>query len=463
MATWTTPATSERLTDLHNATAYDGLLKEVYLPGLTDTVFNDATFTRLIQGTTEGIDFEGQRIIKGFKHQRAGGIGAIAEGGEFVDSVPQKGQQGHEFLKYLNAYFQITGPAVRAAQGGAGSFVNAATDAFEDMMTNAKNDLERQLTGNGDGSLAICNEAIAHGDLNGVATDTINVKLGGYTATQFFREGMKIDILKSNATEIKNATDVSGLANRIELTVDSIVDADTISVTYDGTPTWDTPGTVAGDLIVPQGAYSSLASTGCLEINGLRNLMDDSASVWNLSRTTYPFLKSSVKALNEELSEATLLEYLIEMQFQHQGTPNLFLVSPLAMLTYFTNVVGTGTASTNNLRRFNVTDAMEWVGGYTGLGIQLGSMQLMLTSLGSVRIDNDNADKNSEAYLMNTADFAFASMTSGYEWLTPGGRVLQQKEGSDNQFATAVNYLNFVCYDPKRQMKITGVDGVHAA
>ena len=214
-------------------------------------------------------------------------------------------------------------------------------------------------------------------------------------------------------------------------------------------------------MIVPQGAYSSLASTGCLEINGLQNLIDDTANVWNLSRSTYPFLKSVVKTLDDELTEATLLEYLIEMQFQHQGTPNLFLVSPLAMLTYFTNVVGTTT--TNNLRRFNVTDAMEWVGGYTGLGIQLGSMQLMLTSLGSVRVDNTDADKDSEAYLLNTNDFAFASMTNGYEWLTPGGRVLQQKEGSDNQFATAVNYLNFVCYDPKRQMKVTGVDGVHAS
>ena len=60
--------------------------------------------------------------------------------------------------------------------------------------------------------------------------------------------------------------------------------------------------------------------------------------------------------------------------------------------------------------------------------------------------------------MINTEDFAFATMTNGYEWLTPGGRILQQKEASDNQFATAVNYMQFVCYDPARQLKATGVD-----
>jgi len=89
---------------------------------------------------------------------------------------------------------------------------------------------------------------------------------------------------------------------------------------------------------------------------------------------------------------------------------------------------------------------------YTGLGIQLGPKQLMLTALASV--------PSGYAFMLNTADFAFMRPPgmSGFKWLTSeGGRVLRQLEGSDNQFATAVDYLQFVCLDPGKQVKLHSI------
>lgn len=252
------------MTDLSNATAYDGLLKDVYLPGLTDTVFNDSSFTALIQQTTEGIDYEGQQIVKGFKDQRAGGVGPIAEGGDFVESVTAKGKQGTEQLKYLNAYFQITGPTIRAAKIGKGSFVSAAEDAFSDMMINAKNDMERQITGNGTGEIAKPNASpigLKNHTLLDAADGTdvqISVDDGGFFPSQFFRKGMKIDIWNAAQSVLKNSTD-STPVGRIELTVASVAKNGTdIGIDYDAALAWDdtagSQGMEATDIITVQNA-----------------------------------------------------------------------------------------------------------------------------------------------------------------------------------------------------------------
>ncbi|GAG36738.1 unnamed protein product, partial [marine sediment metagenome] len=129
------------------------------------------------------------------------------------------------------------------------------------------------------------------------------------------------------------------------------------------------------------------------------------------------------------------------LQYQYQASPNLLLVSPRAMLKYFSNV--------KDDRRFNIMTAMEWVGGYTGLGIQLGNLKLMLTTVGSC--------PSQKMFIMNTNDFQFATMTNDFEWIADGGQILRNKENSDNMFATAVNYLQFVCNDPGRQMKGYGI------
>jgi hypothetical protein len=95
---------------------------------------------------------------------------------------------------------------------------------------------------------------------------------------------------------------------------------------------------------------------------------------------------------------------------------------------------------------------MNWVGGYTGLGIQLGNRQYMLTELGSV--------PEGIAFLINTNDFAFMRPPgrSGYEWLTgDGGDIIRKKEASDNYFASAVDYMQFVCFDPGKQCKMYAI------
>jgi hypothetical protein len=79
-------------------------------------------------------------------------------------------------------------------------------------------------------------------------------------------------------------------------------------------------------------------------------------------------------------------------------------------------------------------------------------MKLMLTTLASV--------PTGTGFLINTSDFAFMRPPGwdGYRWLTgDSGNILTQKQGTDSQFATAVDYWNFVCMDPGKQIKLYGI------
>jgi hypothetical protein len=439
--------------ELHQG-SLEGLLKDVYLPGLTDTVFNDPTFTALIQSTSDQIDYEGQRIVRMFKTQRGGGVGSFSEGGDWVAPVLMKGAPGEETIKYCNAYFELTGPAIKAARSARGSFVNAVNQSFEDTMINAKNEMERQLMGNGDarivtieGTAANTKAAISVGgsSLSGsikLNSTTENTTFAGaFFPTQFLRKGLVVNISLPASPQ----TPITGFEAM------TVVEWDTYGVTLSNGSGTEALTADTEYILTLYKAYGYANTTGgianvadqSLEINGMQNLVDDSAAVWG--RSTRPdFMKSVVEDLGgtAELTEDKLLVYLMNLQYQFQADPNLLLVSPKAVLEYFTEFEAN--------RRFNTFDAMEMVGGYKGMGIQLGTKKLMLTSVGSMPSDH--------AYMMNTGDFAFASMTNGYEWVNQGGgQVLTQKETSDGKFATAVNYLNFICNDPYKQMKIKGI------
>jgi hypothetical protein len=329
-------------------------------------------------------------------------------------------------------------------------------------MINAKNDMERQLMGSGDAVMCTLTNSATVDKVDGVLTvnaTNFDTKFeGGFFPTQFLRKGQVVDICLA-------ASPGTAESNFTALTV---VGWDTFSVRLQ--EAGDTSGTdtlaAAAHVITPYKAYGQInatdtivtTGTGCLEINGMKNLVDNGVlhGIWGrddakADSTKRPdFMKSYQEDLSGtgELTEDKLLIYLMNMQYQFQADPNLLLVSPKAVLEYFTEF--------ESNRRFNTFDSLEIVGGYKGMGIQLGTKKLMLTSVGSM--------PNDHAYMINTGDFAFATMTNGYEWVNQGGgQVMTQKEGSDGKFATAVNYLNFICNDPYKQMKITGIqNGTYA-
>jgi len=213
----------------------------------------------------------------------------------------------------------------------------------------------------------------------------------------------------------------------------------------------------AGDFFFRENAYGTAAAAAvtyanCQEINGINNLVSDGSTtingvsegwdnyktIWGLDRTSYWYLQSLIKDFSDaRLDEENMTAMMMDLQFSRQAQPNLLLTTPKAENKYF--------LEKKDDRRFNNVGPMNFVGGYTRMGVQLGEYQLILTSLG--------ACPQNTLFVINTDDFAFCQ-NSPIEWvLGDGGQVLVQSHTGDNKFATAVQYVNFVCFDSYRQAK----------
>lgn len=452
MASNVVTTVSTTRSDMGSSTVLDGFLKDVYGPAITNTLFYNDDFTRHIQKTTRGLQADGRRIVHPFRTQRSAGVGPIAEGGDWRDSVPPKASQGYEWIKYLNLYFSLSGPAYRTINEGVGSYVDSATESIMSIGQSAQLDLERQLQGQADGRLC----QLASG--SAVTGTTLTVEGPAFFDTQFVEPGMYIEFRDNSfgTPTLRTAIDGTNSYATVASTTKGWKRTSATSGTVETNETL-TANVTALDWIMRKGAW--ISTTSCLEINGLMNLISDGSStcltyvgaestsnftsIWNKNRTTTgnEYLQSYIWDVSGELDEDKLLQALVELKNQTQAKPNMFLVDERSAATYFLNQEGD--------RRFNVADR-TFVGGYKSLGIQLGSTLMMLKTMASV--------PKGVAYFLNTNDFAFITATNGYEWVTKeGGKIVTQKEGSDNVFASAVNYLQFVCYDPQKQGKIYGI------
>jgi len=442
------------------ASAADGLLKNVYIPALNNTTFHATPLIEMFGEFGGSIDFTGNKIIKAFKYQGAGGFGAISEGGDFVQGRDQKGFQGYERIKRLNAYFSLTGPAARTVKAGEGAYVDAISSGMDDTLRLAKMQMERMIGGSGNGELcrftigAINEAAMVTGEYVKIvagATDTTPVALtatgGAYSAVQWLQEGLRVHLVK--------AAEFDGVMNTVDLTGPfevSLVDyaAGTFALKYVGTVNLDIASKLASDdaVIVLENSYGQIESDygttadSCLEINGLGNLVSATGTVWGKTRTDYPHsLKSVIKpAGSAELDEELLMQWVLDLVNYKQSIPNVLVTDPRSRLKYFSN--------RKEDRRFDTT-VIDTMFGFKSIGVVIDQYSLMLQSLTSLAPGT--------LYMLNTNAFKFAKATNGFEWIQDGSSILRNKEGSDNVFATAINYINFVCEDPKGQLKATNI------
>ncbi len=446
------------IANLTNTTSLDGLLKKVYLPTLIDTIYNDTSLTAFIKRDASLLPGGGNNIVNFFLTQRAEGVGAISEGGNYVTSVPVTGKQGTENVKYLNSYIELTGPVIKAANSGQKSAINAVTKSFETNILAYKNNFDRMLAGAGDGELATV-QSIAS------LPTSFGIQSRGYSAAQYTPVGTRLKIITYNASNvITKVVDITVDDREIGV-VDSIVseslDAGTAEILVNDATSGDpadnagTSDIAVSDVLIRENAYgtittSTTAVSDIQEINGLQQLISDGVNnsetttnftnIWGIDRTTTNSyqLKSLTKNVNAELDEEVLLNIVQDMKFNRQARPNMLLVSPRSELKYFLN--------SKDDRRFNTMTALNFEGGFTKNAIAMGGdVRLILSSLASIPDDL--------IYIINTNDFAFASNRAP-EWvLGDGNQVLVQSHTGDKKFATMVEYVNFVLLNPRHQFK----------
>lgn len=143
--------------NFQNITSGAAELKNFYQGPLVDQLNED---TPIYNGANASkLSWSGLQVIRPLKVRRNQGIGATSDGGALPSIGRQSTIQAIILAKYNYLRFGITGPMIKASQNDIGSFVRSAAYELQEGYKDLQVDVNRQLSWNGNGTLARTNTA----------------------------------------------------------------------------------------------------------------------------------------------------------------------------------------------------------------------------------------------------------------------------------------------------------------
>lgn len=366
------------------------LLKEIYEPGIQDQLNDEVVGMKRIEKTSEGVTNEvgGRYVTFAIRTRRNQGIGARNES----EALPTPGQQGNAAarvpLKYLYGGIQLTGQTIALADSNYQAFASALDNEVDGLKTDLRKDLNRQFYGNGSGTLATAD----------TAPDGANTVL--VVSTQYLEEGQQIDII--DGTTLGNPTPTVKASNR-QITA---INQTTRVVTYDGADI----AAAAGDVLVRTGSVNR-------EITGLKSIISDTGTLYNVNPTTEPIWKASVLAnagVNRALSEALMVQAVDAVRLKG------------SKVTVGFTSLGVRRAYFNLLRQERrIVNNTKFEGGFEGLAFT--------TDQGDVPIIVDNDAPYNQIQFVNEKEIK-VYREKDWSWMDRDGSMWQRVITSSGEF-----------------------------
>lgn len=236
------------------------MLKNFYEGPIKDQLNEDTPILRGIEKQTKG--WSGLQVVRPLRVRRNQGIGATTDGG----TLPAIGVQGTTSANISSKFnylrFGVTGPMIKASASDRGAFVRAASYELEMGYKDLQNDVNRQVSWSGNGTLARVNA-------NTAASTSLVIKgrEDGNAAMRFVDVGLVFDIY-SGSTLVASGISVTAISGSVTATT--------------ATLTLSAPVTCsANDVLVRSGAYNN-------EIQGLLYSLDGGTStIYSVDRSVY--------------------------------------------------------------------------------------------------------------------------------------------------------------------------------
>lgn len=236
----------------------DAILQDLYVGPVVEQMNQKTYILDQVERDADHIDHTGRRAIFPVHTNRNRGRGSRGDNSTLPLAGSQEWQDGIVSIRYHYQGMELTDPSIEAATGNEGSFVNILEEETRGVARDLRKDINRQVYGDGTGLLA--------GIRASSATTTQAVDQG----IQYIGIGDPVDILlKSNGTV--NSVGVAGT----EVTARSANSA---------TPTITIADAPAGTVTTSYGVY--LAGSYGKEMDGLRNITDDSRTLHSINSAT---------------------------------------------------------------------------------------------------------------------------------------------------------------------------------
>jgi hypothetical protein len=283
------------------------ILKTDYGPSIRELLNNKNTILGRLEKDFDSYDHKGKNFTEPIHTGRNEGIGSRAESG----TLPTAGSQTHVSAvwpdKYSYGVIKITRQMMKASQSDKLAFAKGLQVEMKGLLSDLKNDQDRQMFNDGLGTLATCSGA-------GTDSTTINVD-----STRNLRVGQAIDICV--------AADGTESYGQLNTTVASITSG-TRFVVADAVGTYASLDTTFG--VFPYGGHAADNSVG-YEPYGLAAIVADTDTVTGglagLAVASYPVWKSVLTNHNGALTELAMQKMQDDIEQAGNGKPNVIYTS----------------------------------------------------------------------------------------------------------------------------------------
>lgn len=248
-------------------------LKNYYQGPIVDQFNEDLPIYRGAQSGKHS--WSGYQVVRPLKVRRNQGIGATSDGGILPQIGNQTTVQALISAKFNYLRFGITGPMIKSSQKDVGSFVRAASYELEEGYKDLKSDVNRQLSWDGTGDLALVNTTV-------VASTSLVIKGRESTepALKFVDVGLTFDVYSGSSLVAQGITVTAISAGTPFSSTATLTLSAAVSVS-------------ANDVLVRSG--SGLSN----EIQGLLTQLDGATTtVFNVDRSLYQSTQGNVSDLS---------------------------------------------------------------------------------------------------------------------------------------------------------------------
>ena len=383
-------------------------LKLFYLDGLRYQL-NEESSAFLAQLERDEESVVGGDITMALRYGRVGGIGNRSDVGTLPTPSSRKTKQAKWATRNIFARFQISDKAVRATKSSVGAFTSMLEQEIADCETDVKQDMSRQVLGDGNGSItSIVSATYTTGKLALVVADA-----------SLIAEGMILDIIDNDTVDIV-------LTGGSALEVVSVIETDASQIVTLACATDISATVAAGDYLVVSGNLG-------LEVTGVKGVFENT-SLYGLLRSDYPFLNAQRKDISGEISEIAI-QKAIDDANKRAGAIIDFIMCSLGVRRGFQNLLAARKTTVNTI---------ELKGGFKAVdfnGIPLYADKYV----GAGKMD-----------LLSKGDWKLYQLAD-YDWLDSDGAILSRVSNTPVWEATLVKYCDLGCQRPRGQYELYNI------
>ena len=398
------------------------ILKQIYSDGVNEQINNETPALSNIKSTAKNITNVGGAGVAFVAHfGRNHGIGARNE----LEQLPAAGQQvyarGTTGLKSLYGAIQCTGQVMYQAKTNPQSFVDYVGEEMTRLKSDLAKDQNRQVYGDGTGTLA---------KVTAADTTTTVVEVDDLT---YISIGMRIDILDEST--LGNAVPTAQNTNYLIVTG---IDETNLEITVD-----TSVAAVAIDDVLVRSSRTSAGGTNSWnkEWTGFKAIISDTGTLYGIDPTVHPDWASTVLTTASNVGVLTELDLdnVVQNVRRKGSKPTRIITTPGVYRAYWNALEG--------LRQF--VNKPDMNGGVSG-GLSF------TTPYGDIPMMTDFDAPKGVAWFPNDKELAL-NTNVGWEWIDEQGATWQKIPSYDGFIAEMRNYSELTTYRRNAHGKLEGI------